>query len=188
MVSHTSSLWSMTKFRLAQIEAATLALRAMLPDNCSGSLPDDVPTGSRFALIATRSPVAVIFSGFGEYRSPIETTDLLSMSRPHLSTRSPRRPSFRALDGVRTRIGSETVMRVLRERGRVRSEDARGSRLRCGKASGPYASARTLSRYRLSNRPLLGATARPPIGARPAGHSENLSTRQGRHGLPTTTR
>ncbi len=86
------------------------------------SLPDDVRAQLFFALdaVARGEQVAAVASG-----KPLTTTEaaeLLRMSRTHLSRlcKEGRIPSFTV--GNSLRIDSETVMKILRERGRIRVE------------------------------------------------------------------
>jgi len=86
------------------------------------ALPDDVRAQLFFALdaVARGEQVAAVASG-----KPLTTTEaaeLLGMSRTHLSRlcKEGRVPSFTV--GNSLRIDSETVMTILRERGRIRVE------------------------------------------------------------------
>lgn len=86
------------------------------------ALPGDVRTQLLFALdaVARGEHVAAVASG-----KPLTTTEaaeLLGMSRTHLARlcKQGRIPSF--LVGNSTRIDSDTVMTILRERGRIRTE------------------------------------------------------------------
>lgn len=86
------------------------------------ALPDDVRAQLLFALdaVARGEQVAAVASG-----KPLTTTEaaeLLGMSRTHLTRlcKEGRVPSFEV--GNSLRIDSETVMTILRERGRIRTE------------------------------------------------------------------
>lgn len=86
------------------------------------ALPDDVRAQLLFALdaVARGEQVAAVASG-----KPLTTTEaaeLLGMSRTHLTRlcKEGRVPSFTV--GNSLRIDSETVMTILRERGRIRTE------------------------------------------------------------------
>lgn len=86
------------------------------------ALPDDLRAQLLFALdaVARGEQVAAVASG-----KPLTTTEaaeLLGMSRTHLSRlcKEGRVPSFTV--GNSLRIDSETVMTILRERGRIRVE------------------------------------------------------------------
>ncbi len=107
------------------------------------SLPDDVRGQLLFALnaIARGEQVAAVASG-----KPLTTTEaaeLLGMSRTHLTRlcQEGRVPSYTV--GNSLRIDSETVMMILRDRGRIRLEarDAAASaedrrRARAARAAG----------------------------------------------------
>ena len=113
-----------TKFGDADQDRVAAAL-----DNASdgglidaGSLPDEVRGQLVFALTALVRGEQVTAVAKGKPLTTSEAADLLGMSRSHLSKlcKAGRVPSY--LVGSATRIDSETVMHILRERGRVRSE------------------------------------------------------------------
>lgn len=88
----------------------------------AGSLPDEVRGQLVFALTALVRGEQVTAVAKGKPLTTSEAAGLLGMSRSHLSKlcSAGRVPSYQV--GSATRIDSETVMQILRERGRVRSE------------------------------------------------------------------
>jgi excisionase family DNA binding protein len=106
---------------LARLDVAVDEARASGKLDLS-ALPDDVRAQLFFALgaVARGQQVAAVASG-----KPLTTTeaaDLLGMSRTHLTRlcKEGRVPSF--VVGNSLRVDSETVMTILRERGRIRTE------------------------------------------------------------------
>lgn len=86
------------------------------------ALPDDVRAQLFFALDAVARGKQVAAVASGKPLTTTETAELLGMSRTHLSRlcKEGRVPSFTV--GNSLRIDSETVMTILRERGRIRVE------------------------------------------------------------------
>lgn len=86
------------------------------------TLPDDVRAQLLFALNAFARGEQVTAVASGKPLTTTEAAELLGMSRTHLSRlcKEGRVPSFTV--GNSLRIDSETVMTILRERGRIRVE------------------------------------------------------------------
>lgn len=86
------------------------------------SLPDDVRDQLFFALDAVVQGKQVAAVASGKPLTTTEAAELLGMSRTHLSRlcKEGRVPSFTV--GNSLRIDSDTVMTILRERGRIRTE------------------------------------------------------------------
>lgn len=86
------------------------------------SLPDDVRAQLLFALEAINRGEQVAAVASGKPLTTTEAADLLGMSRTHLTRlcKEGRVPSFTV--GSSLRVDSQTVMTILRERGRIRTE------------------------------------------------------------------
>lgn len=86
------------------------------------ALPDDVRAQLLFALDAFARGEQVAAVASGKPLTTTEAAELLGMSRTHLTRlcKEGRVPSFTV--GNSLRIDAETVMTILRERGRIRTE------------------------------------------------------------------